>query len=190
MKKLTILVTVSAVALLVLAGCGNDGSGSQAADQFNAADVAFAQQMIPHHQQAIAMAKLAKARATSPQVKSLAADIEQAQGPEIQTMTDWLLAWGQDIPDDSSMPGMSSGDMAMDMPGMMSREDMSNLRAASGASFDRMFLTMMIDHHQGAIEMAQTEQTDGQHPDATALAEKIEADQTAEKATMQRLLDG
>jgi uncharacterized protein (DUF305 family) len=71
---------------------------------------------------------------------------------------------------------------------MMSDDDMESLDAATGAEFDQMFLTMMIEHHTGAIEMAQTEQQDGENPDAIALAEKIEADQTAEIAQMEDLL--
>lgn len=179
MKKLPLLAAALAAATLALAGCGNDGDGSQSADQFNDADVTFAQQMIPHHQQAIMMAQLARERATSPDVKSLAANIEQAQDPEIQTMTDWLNAWGEELPED----------MSTDMPGMMSEEEMVEMEAASGVAFDQMFLTMMIEHHEGAVEMAQTQQADGENPDAIALADKIEADQTTEITTMKNLLD-
>ncbi len=183
MKRLPLLTAALAAAILALTGCGNDGDGSQSADQFNDADVTFAQQMIPHHQQAIMMAQLARERATSPDVKSLAANIEQAQDPEIQTMTDWLNAWGEELPEDMSM------DMSTDMPGMMSEEEMVEMEAASGAAFDQMFLTMMIEHHEGAVEMAQTQQAEGENPDAITLAEKIEADQTTEIATMKNLLD-
>lgn len=187
MKKLSILATIAAAAVLAFTGCGNDDGGSEpSANQVNDADVTFAQEMIPHHQQAIEMAQLAEERAASPQVTDLAAGIKQAQDPEIQTMTDWLNAWGEDVPDDMGV--MDSGDMSMDMPGMMSGDEMSQLEAASAAAFDEMFLTMMIEHHQGAIEMAQTEQADGTNPDAIALGEKIEADQTAEIATIRDLL--
>jgi uncharacterized protein (DUF305 family) len=65
---------------------------------------------------------------------------------------------------------------------------MKKLETATGAEFDQMFLTMMIEHHTGAIEMAKTEQSDGQNPDAVSLAKKIEADQTAELAQMKKLL--
>ena len=71
---------------------------------------------------------------------------------------------------------------------MMSDDDMRTLEGSSGAMFDRMFLTMMIEHHTGAIEMAKTEKSDGENSDAVALAKKIEADQTAELATMKDLL--
>jgi uncharacterized protein (DUF305 family) len=74
------------------------------------------------------------------------------------------------------------------MPGMMSDEDMTALEKATGAEFDQMFLTMMIEHHEGAIEMARTEQADGEYADAKALAEDIETAQTEEIQTMQGLL--
>jgi uncharacterized protein (DUF305 family) len=178
-KILTAIVTAF---LLTLAGCGNGEGDSEAADH-NQADVTFAQQMIPHHQQAIEMAGLAETRAASQEVKDLAADIEAAQGPEIESMTGWLEAWGEDVPDEG-MSGMGDGDMA----GMMSEDDMAGLEGSSGAGFDRMFLTMMIKHHEGAIEMAQTEQADGENPDAKALAEAIQAAQTQEIETMKELL--
>ena len=190
--------TLTAVALtlgFVLAGCGDgdtagtDGGAAPsgtAQQSFNETDVEFAQGMIPHHQQAIAMAQMASGRAPSPDVQQLAADIEAAQGPEIETMTGWLESWGEDVPDDTS--GMDGGMSMEDMAGMMSTEDMTMLEATSGAAFDEMFLTMMIEHHEGAIEMARIEQTDGEYAEAIALAEKIESDQTAEIDTMRKLL--
>lgn len=80
------------------------------------------------------------------------------------------------------MSGMES------MPGMMSEDQMAQLEAAEGADFDELFLTMMIEHHEGAIDMAAAEQEDGQNAEAIALAQKIEADQTAEISTMRELL--
>jgi uncharacterized protein (DUF305 family) len=187
MRK-TLTAALLAASLLTLAACGNeDDNGSNA--EHNDADVTFAQQMIPHHEQAIQMAGLAETRAESQEVKDLAADIEAAQDPEIETMTGWLESWGEDIPDDG-MSGMDHGDMSSDeMPGMMSDDEMDDLMGSSGLGFDRMFLTMMIEHHEGAIEMAKTEQSDGKFPDAIELAEDIETAQTAEIRTMQDLLD-
>lgn len=190
MRK-TLTAAVLSASLLTLAACGNDDdtdSGAGAGAGHNDADVTFAQQMIPHHQQAIEMAGLASTRAASQEVKDLAADIEAAQDPEIETMTGWLEDWGEDVPDEA-MAGMDHGDMSSDdMAGMMSEEDMTALENSSGAAFDQMFLTMMIEHHEGAIAMAQTEQSDGEFPDATDLAEDIETAQTEEIETMQGLL--
>lgn len=189
MKRTLMSITFAVVAALTVAGCGsdtdsNDSTGSGGA-QFNDADVTFAQQMIPHHEQAVEMATMAQEQASSTEVKQLAAKIEAAQGPEIDTMTGWLEDWGQEAPSDS-MGGMD--DSGSDMSGMMSDAEMESIGAATGAEFDQMFLTMMIEHHTGAIEMAKTEQQAGENPDAIALAEKIEADQTAEIAQMEDLL--
>lgn len=183
---------------LVLAACGGDDGGasdgmsdmgslsptspstSSAIGDFNDADATFATNMIPHHRQAVEMAELAETRAARPQVKALATKIKGAQDPEIQTMSDWLTSWGKPAPDDMDMSGS--------MPGMMCQDDMTSLKGMSGSDFDQKFLTMMIEHHQGAIEMAKTEQRDGISADAIALARQIEQAQTREITTMQGLL--
>ena len=186
MRK-TLTAALLAASLLTLAACGNDDEPDTGAGH-NDADVTFAQQMIPHHQQAIEMSELAETRAGSPEVKDLAADIKGAQDPEIETMTGWLESWGEDVPG-GDMSGMDHDDMSSDdMAGMMSEEEVAELEGASGTEFDRMFLTMMIEHHEGAIEMAKTEQEDGEYPDAIALAEEIEKAQTEEITTMNELL--
>jgi uncharacterized protein (DUF305 family) len=186
MRK-TLTTALLAAALLTLAACGNEDENDTGAGH-NDADVTFAQQMIPHHQQAIVMSELAETRASSPEVEDLAGDIKRAQDPEIETMTGWLGSWGEDVTG-GDMSGMDHGDMSSDdMAGMMSEEEMAGLGGASGPEFDRMFLTMMIEHHEGAIEMARTQQEDGEYPDAVALAEVIEKAQTAEIATMNELL--
>jgi uncharacterized protein (DUF305 family) len=99
MKRLPALAAAALAVTLTLAGCGDGDDGSQPADRFNGADVAFAQQMIPHHRQAIQMAQHVEQRAASAELKQLASEIEKAQEPEIQTMTGWLHAWGKDVPD-------------------------------------------------------------------------------------------
>ncbi|MFE2211085.1 DUF305 domain-containing protein [Streptomyces canus] len=193
-------LTVSAVFALAACG-GGDDSGSAAsspsvsaetsADAHNAQDVSFAQGMIPHHQQAIEMAELADGRAASAQVKDLAARVEKAQGPEITTMTGWLKAWDEKVPE--SMPGMDHSGMAgmdgMDgMAGMMDSADMGKLKKASGKDFDSMFLTMMVEHHEGAVEMATAEKAKGEYKAATAMAGDIVTAQNAEISEMKKLL--
>ena len=192
MKRSLSSAALALVAALTLTNCGNGDSSGAGDGDFNEADVTFAQLMIPHHEQAVEMAKMAKRHASTPEVKNLADKIEAAQGPEIATMKGWLKEWGKDESSDDSMGGMDhgsddSGDM--DMPGMMSDADMAALDKATGAEFDRMFLTMMIEHHTGAIEMAKTEQSRGKNADAKALAKKIEADQTSEIAEMNKMLN-
>ena len=190
MKRLLSSAALALVAALTLTGCGNGDSSGAGGGDFNEADVTFAQSMIPHHEQAVEMAEMARRHASTPEVKNLADKIEAAQGPEIATMKEWLKEWSEDDSDDS-MGGMDHGsDHSADrgMPGMMSDEDMAALDRATGAAFDQMFLTMMIEHHNGAIEMAKTEQSKGKNSDAKALAKKIEADQSTEIAQMKRLL--
>jgi len=159
------------------------GGASATAGERDAADVMFAQMMIPHHQQAVEMAKLAAVRATDPQVKALAGRIKAAQDPEIATMRGWLTRWGSPM----MMRGTagSHGGMAS---GMMSAADMAKLKTLTGRAFDREFLTMMTDHHRGAIEMARTEVAGGRYAPAKQLAAGIVQSQTAEIATMAGLL--
>jgi uncharacterized protein (DUF305 family) len=205
MKRVLALTLVPALAV-TLAACGGDDGGSggsmsghsmsstasptgQAqAGQHNDQDVTFAQMMIPHHQQAIEMAKLAPSRASSAEVKKLAADIEKAQDPEIKQMSGWLSSWGASQPS----PGMSGMDMpGMDhggMQGQMTEQEMKQLENAKGAAFDKAFLEMMIKHHQGAVDMAKTEQTKGQFPEAKTMAGNIITSQTAEITKMRALL--
>lgn len=187
-KTLAVAALIIA-APLALAGCGGeDDTPAGSTGQFNDADVTFATEMIPHHQQAVEMAELAADRAQSPEVRQLAEDIEAAQGPEIETMTQWLEDWGQEAPSASMDHGdMGHGD-SDGMPGMMDETEMTTLEEADGATYDQMFLQMMIEHHEGAIEMARTEQANGENPDAVALAEQIETDQKSEIAKMDELL--
>jgi uncharacterized protein (DUF305 family) len=151
----------------------------------NNADISFAQMMVPHHTQAITMAKMAAMQAGSPQVKSLATKIEGAQQPEIDQMNDWLTSWGAD----TSTSGMDHGSMDMgSSDGMMSQDDMNKLSNLSGAEFDHEFLTMMIAHHTGAIQMAETELKNGENAEALALATSIQVTQQAEITQMRSLL--
>jgi len=184
MKKKLVVVLIFG-ASLVLAACGSSDSPATAS-KFNKQDVTFAQQMIPHHRQAVEMAQLAETRASSPEVKSLALAIESAQDPEINKMTGWLKGWNKPVPDDS-MSGMDHGSSGT-MTGMMTDSEMTSLTGATGTAFDTMFLTMMIKHHQGAITMANDELASGKSADALALAKAIKSAQTSEISTMQGLL--
>lgn len=161
------------------------------ASEHNDADVMFAQMMVPHHTQATEMAKLAETRASSPEVKALAAKIAAAQQPEIDKMNTWLDDWGTGTSSDSSMAGMDHGSMndSGSMTGMMSEDDMTSLAAMSGAEFDKTFLTMMIEHHTGAISMAEDEMKNGKNADALALATSIQVTQQAEVNEMKALLN-
>jgi uncharacterized protein (DUF305 family) len=188
-----------------LAACGSDHSGSTsggpqsptsaATATGRAADVAFAQLMIPHHEQALDMARMAERQATSPDVKRLAAQIEAAQDPEIRTMKGWLSTWGAP----EQMPGATSTDGGMDhsghdmggmtSEGMMTAEDMAALESASGEAFDRTWLEMMIQHHEGAVVMAEQVLRTTSDAEVRTLAEAVVTGQRAEIAEMQKLLD-
>ena len=190
-RTLTALVVALAV-ILGLAACGSDDSGSTddqsdgtsstEATEHNDADVAFAQGMIPHHEQAVEMAQLAATNSEDERVIELAEGIEAAQGPEIEQMQGWLEEWGESEDDGGMDHGGSD-------TGMMSEEDMAALESATGADFDQMFLEMMTEHHEGAIEMAETELVDGQHAEALEVAEAISSTQQAEIGEMQTLLE-
>ena len=184
-----------------LVACGDDEAGTTttelSATEHNDTDVAFARDMIQHHAQAVAMVELTRERDLDPEVAQLAEGIRDAQVPEIETFSDWLGEWDEEVPPtmlDHANAGHGSGDMSetmedMDdaMPGMMSGADMDALQDAGG-DFQTMWLEMMIEHHEGAIEMARTEQQDGRYRPAVELAAEIEESQAAEIETMRDLL--
>lgn len=208
MKHLNRLAAAAAAVTLSvgLTGCGDDGATSNAqaeqtalnGDVFNEADVKFATAMIPHHAQALVMVDLTRGRELSPEMEELTAAIQDAQGPEIEQMVDWLTEWDEPIPetmrdhanaDDHGMSGHDMGDDGAGMPGMMTEGEMSELEGEHGSEFEAMWLEMMIAHHKGAIEMAEDEQRDGIFPPARELAEAIETSQRAEIDHMNELLD-
>lgn len=171
-----------------VAGCGDDaasssgGSGSPPAQHhagFNEADVSFAQHMIPHHEQAIEMAKLIPTRTKNPDMLKISTDVQKTQLPEIKQMSAWLEQW-------HASAGHS--EHREDAMGMQPHDHMKHLSGARGHEFDHMWLEMMIDHHAGAIKMAKTELKTGSNPEAKALAQRIIDAQTAEIAMMRKLL--
>jgi uncharacterized protein (DUF305 family) len=188
-------VLVAGTLLLTACGGGSDADSSEPAppgsvaaatdSSFNDADVIFAQGMIPHHAQAVAMASIAlqPESGASAQIQALATEIQGAQDPEIETMTEWLQTWGQPM----DMPGMDGMD---GMDGMMTEEQMTALAGLSGPSFDTEWATMMIAHHQGAITQAETVKASGADPEVLALADQIISAQQAEIAQMQAMLEG
>ncbi|MET4926240.1 DUF305 domain-containing protein [Streptomyces sp. PSRA5] len=197
-RRLALAGALTASALL-LAACGDGDGHDSTAGAFNDADVAFAQGMIPHHQQAVEMSTLAGGRASSTEIRTLADEIEKAQDPEIATMRSWLKAWGEPESADGSMPGMDhgSGDSGHSdggggsdgADGMMSGQDMAELTAAKGADFDKKFAELMIEHHNGAITMARDERKNGESARAKKLAAEVIKAQTAEVEQLRTLID-
>ena len=216
------IAAAAAAALVTISACSNSGSDTQAqtstptgtsaasssaapaAESHNDADVAFAQGMIPHHEQAVVMSDMLLGKqGVDPRVITLANEIKAAQAPEIEQMTGWLSQWGASTTPSSpssTMPGMPGHDMpGGNMPGggmpgmaghgMMSDQDMAALQNAQGAEASGLFLTQMIQHHEGAIMMAQQELDKGQFPAAVTLARAIVSAQQQEITTMKGLLD-
>jgi uncharacterized protein (DUF305 family) len=190
MKNTTPLLRagIALAAALTLTGCAasstgttpDAGASASTSKQVNDADEMFVQMMRPHHEQAIEMSDMLLAKTgISPEVTALATEIKEAQVPEIEQLTAWADQWGID-----QMSGMDHS-----MGGMMSDSDMQDLDAAEGAEAEQLFLTQMIEHHTGAIEMAQTEIDDGQNPDAIDMAEGIVTTQEDEISRMRALLD-
>ena len=182
---------IAAFAALSIAACSDGGdegghdmesmdSESESAEaDFNDADVTFLQMMIPHHEQAVDMAELAQTQAADPEVIDLAGQIAAAQQPEIDQMTALLEEWGQ--------PVEMEGHDGMSMGGMATEEQMAELETAQGADFDKLFVDLMIAHHEGAVTMAEEHHAEGQNADAAAIADAVIETQTAEIATLQEI---
>jgi uncharacterized protein (DUF305 family) len=188
-----------AVAALALTGCGAGDSGDTrsaqspiaASEPFNEADAAFTADMIPHHQQALAMVEMTEGRDLDPAFEKLTEDIRDAQAPEIDVMSGWREDWGLEQAGESGRPGMGSGAMDSDdtgdMGAMMSEDEFASLEKADDADFESMWLRMMIEHHEGAIEMARAEVADGEYQPAVDLAGQVAASQQAEITTMKQM---
>ena len=165
---------------------------------FTEADTHFMTGMIAHHAQALVMSRLAPSNGASPQVRTLAARIINAQQDEIELMQQWLRDREQPVPEIHiegivlMVHGAGGHAMHSHMPGMLTQEQLENLAAARGANFDRLFLTYMIQHHAGAVHMVdELFGTDGAALDEEAfkLASGIHVDQVTEIARMEYMLD-
>ena len=216
MKRTTALSTLALASALALTGCGTGAdeqdTGTSAetaapataapetpsttsaseepiAEEHNDADVMFAQMMVPHHEQAVEMSEMLLAKDDVPaEVAEFAQRVIDAQGPEIERMNDMLTAWeAEPLADAEDMDGMDHGSGA-GMSGMMSEEDMSALEDAQGAGAAQLYLEQMTVHHEGAVEMAQEQIEQGQNPQAVELARQVVADQEAEIAEMEQML--
>ena len=167
MKKLALFILAA-----LLTGCA---TGDSSNTSFSADDQMFAAMMVPHHEQAIRMSELALLNTTNPEILALANEIKAAQDPEIEQMKSW----------GSSKMGSHAGHM-MD-EGMLTDDEMAQLKEARGAEFDRLFLEGMIKHHQGAIQMADMI-IDSVNEEAALLGKNIVDSQSAEIERMRQLL--
>ena len=166
-------------------------TASQAADrsrvQHTDADVRFMQGMIGHHAQALEMTALVAERTARDDMRKLALRIELSQADEIEMMQEWLKRRGAPLPD----PHAHHRAGATLMPGMLTAEDMERLAQARGTAFDRLFLELMIKHHQGALTMVEdlfSQPGAGQESEIFAFASDVDADQQIEIQRMAAML--
>ena len=167
MKRL-FLVMITA---LLLTGCA---ASTQSNSEYSSDDIAFAEMMIPHHEQAIEMSEIAFLNTTNPDVLKLAQEIKDAQSPEIELMMSWT----------GVKTSTHAGHM---MDGMLSQSELSDLRKEKDKEFDRLFLEGMIKHHEGAIEMAQ-DVANSENREVADLSASIIKAQELEIAKMNELL--
>ncbi len=162
---------------------------------FTDADVRFMTGMIGHHGQALVMSALAPTNGAGSTIRTLTARIINAQKDEIATMQQWLRDRGQVVPEvqiTGTMMIVHGPEYAMHMPGMLTAAQLRELEAAQGSEFDRVFLTYMIQHHEGAVTMVhELFATDGAGLDELVfkIASDIQADQTTEIARMELMLE-
>jgi uncharacterized protein (DUF305 family) len=191
-------VLAAATAALFLSSCGSPASdghtGHEHADEpvitgqpagYNADDVAFATNMIPHHQQAVDLSAMVPDRSTNAGLVALAQQISAAQQPEIDVMKVFLVQWNENPDTNSGHAGHGNA-----MQGMVDAATMTKLESLTGAAFDKLWLESMIGHHQGAIEMANAEIANGDNVDAKDLAKNIVTTQEAEIGQMKQMVGG
>ncbi len=174
MRRITIILLL----FLLPVACAQGDDGQEAGANPNSQDVQFVKDMIPHHEQAIEMAELVDERTNRPQLVQLSEDIISSQSSEIDKMSSWLDQWGEEEP--SGAMGHGGEHESMSMPGMMTAQEMQDMMKLQGRAFDLAFTEMMINHHQGAIEMAQTELDEGSSEEVQDLARQISDDQREE----------
>lgn len=189
-------------AAVLLAGCGgsSEGHGGGTAETtpsdapvitgepagFNADDIAFANNIIPHHKQAIALAGLVPERSTDAELIELASKMAAEQQPEVNVLNVLLVQWGE-------IPQLGAGapdGYGQHLQGMVDDATMEKLKSLRGPEFDSLWLQSMISHHQGAIEMAKAEIANGENVDAVSMAKTMVASQEAEIGQMRKMLEG
>ena len=198
-----LLGALALIATATLTGCGTDEPEQVLSDtEHSAQDVAFATDMVQHHAQALSMVDLTLERPLDPEVAALAEQVRDAQAPEIELMSDWLVDWDEEVPatmrdhsnaghgDHSAaeaLEGMGE-DGSADMPGMLTADQLAQLEDAGDAEFEDLWLELMIAHHEGAVQMAEQQAAEGTYRPAVELAEDVVASQTDEIEQMRELL--
>ena len=198
---MTVIVVVSLAAVAVASPGGNGkGKGKPTTttttttvppppSSANEADANFVRMMIPHHHQALVMSRLAPGRTTNTELLALAERIDAEQTIEIGTMQQWQAFNGFDVTDPVTAYGMVMQDPAMiEMMGMATQAELDQLETLSGSAFDQLFLQLMIDHHQGAVDMCVQVMTNGQEPVLQSMANEMLTTQSTQIYQMQAML--
>ena len=186
--NLLVFLAWAAITVVLAAGAFWLGSRRPVGPGVNSPEVGFTRDMRTHHAQAVDMAVLIRDRTSDPDIRQLALDILLTQQAQIGQMQGWLNVWGYPIA--STQPAM--GWMGMPttglMPGMATSEQLNQLRALDGLEAERLFLSLMVTHHLGGVEMGQAALERVQQPEVRALAQSIVDAQTYEIDVMQSLL--
>jgi uncharacterized protein (DUF305 family) len=190
--RLVRLVQIAAAVAVLLAavaaaGCSRSSDHSQPGANsaaHNRADVVFAVNMIPHHQEGLDLSALVPDHSTNPQLIKLASGIAAAQGPQIQKLKGFIVQWSEEA--DSHTGGHAD----MMMHGMVDQVTMTKLASLKGGEFDTLWLQSMIGHHRGAVEMARAEIDNGSNAGAVTMAHNIVTTQQAEIDQMTKMLGG
>ena len=143
--------------------------------------------MVPHHEQAVVMSEMVRNVQVSGEISALATEIISAQAGEIELMKGFLSEWGVEY-DPNSDPHAGHMMSGVESSGMMTDEELAELKNSSGVAFEKMWLTMMLAHHKGAIKMAETVIADGKDARVKTLAETIVSAQQKEIDLINSLL--
>ncbi|WP_377639448.1 DUF305 domain-containing protein [Oryzobacter terrae] len=154
----------------------------------SASDARFFQDMIVHHAQALVMVRAVLPDLTDPEVEGIASRIGDEQEPEIGAMARWLEGRGQQVPPEATNPNLTDHG-AHSMPGMATAAEVDRLASATGVEADRLFLTLMIRHHRGAIEMIDAHLRNAVDENVEETADDISVTQTKQVGQMQAMLD-
>ncbi len=187
------------LALVALGGCGSDAPKvktytTDRGGVFNDADVAFATDLIPHHAQALQLVDLTVGRELDSEIQALADQIRERRGLEIEELAGWLGSWDRPIPatardhENAHSDDDSDSVLRADLPGMATAAELQELADSTGTAFEVRWLELMIQHHQGALSLAETERSTGVFKRAVRLAKSIETSLQREIDRMQELL--
>jgi uncharacterized protein (DUF305 family) len=185
-------IAVTLLLAVLIGGCGAEDEAADSvvgkgASRRNSADIEFARKMIPHHAQAVAMVNLTLGGQARPELAATAEEIMMQQTGETSKMSTWLQDWGKPVPRTMiDHVGHTMGDTSM--PGALTKAEFHHLEKAKGREFERMWLQAMIAHHEGAIQIAKTEQANGANPAAKRLAAQMIQIQQAQLQELRRLL--